>query len=210
MNESGNDLHSASPSADANEKYEDLRRQSTDAIVASGCGGIAVGGSLGGDKDQIYEVVDWCTARLPDEKSRHLLGIGDVDDLIRGVELGIDHFDCAMPTRLGRHGHALVPDPENRWRVDLTTARWRESTEPLMEGCPCPACAGGFGRGYLRYLLKGRELTGMRLLTLHNLSFLARLMADLRGAILAGTLAETAAALRAGAAPGAVSGAAAS
>jgi queuine tRNA-ribosyltransferase len=190
--------------------YEDLRAESTDAVVASGCDGIAIGGSLGGEKEQIYEVVGWTTGRLPDERPRHLLGIGDVDDLIRGVELGIDHFDCAMPTRLGRHGHALVPDPEHRWRVDLSAARWRDSREPILDGCPCPACAGGYPRGYLRYLLKGRELTGQRLVTLHNLAFLARLMADLRGAILAGTLGEVAVALRAGAAPGLNSSAAAS
>ncbi len=106
-----------------------------------------------------------------------------------------------MPTRLGRHGMALIPDPERRWRVDLTGARFRHSAEPLMEGCPCPACALGLSRGYYRYLAKARELTGMRLLTLHNLAFVARLMARLRDAIAAGTLAEEAAALRAGAAP---------
>ena len=70
----------------------------------------------------MYEVVDWTTAVLPEDRPRHLLGIGEVDDLIRGVELGIDTFDCAMPTRLGRHGVALVPEPERRWRVDLTGA----------------------------------------------------------------------------------------
>ena len=138
---------------------------------------------------------------LPEDRPRHLLGIGEIDDLIRGVELGIDTFDCAMPTRLGRHGMALVPDPERRWRVDLTGARFKDSDEPLMEGCPCPACALGPTRGYLRYLAKARELTGMRLLTLHNLAFVARLMARLRDAIAAGTLAEEAAALRGGAAP---------
>src|SRR4051794_32077608 len=183
--------------------YEDLRLASTQAVVDSGCGGIAIGGSLGGDKAQIYEVTGWTTAVLPDEKPRHLLGIGEVDDLIRGVELGIDQFDCAMPTRIGRHGHALVPDPEHRWRVHLSAARWRDSQEPIMEDCPCPACAAGFSRGYLRYLMKTRELTGMRLITLHNLAFLSRLMADLRAAIPAGTLPEVAAALRDGASPGA-------
>jgi queuine tRNA-ribosyltransferase len=132
---------------------------------------------------------------------RHLLGIGEVDDLIRGVELGIDTFDCAMPTRLGRHGMALVPDPERRWRVDLTAARFRDSEEPLMDGCPCPACGLGLTRGYYRYFAKARELTGMRLLTVHNLAFIARVMARLRAAIEAGTLAEHAAALRGGAAP---------
>jgi queuine tRNA-ribosyltransferase len=187
--------------------YEDLRTESADAVVASGCDGIAIGGSLGGEKAQIYEVVEWTTARLPDDRPRHLLGIGEVDDLIRGVELGIDHFDCAMPTRIGRHGHALVPDPEHRWRVDLSAARWRESREPIMDDCPCPACTAGFSRGYLRYLLKTRELTAMRLVTLHNLAFLSRLMADLRAAIPAGTLPDVAAALRAGASPGAATSA---
>ncbi len=184
--------------------YEDLRAASADEVAASAADGIAIGGSLGEDKAQMYEVVDWATARLggPHEhRPRHLLGIGEVDDLVRGVELGIDSFDCVMPTRLGRHGVALVPDPENRWRLDLTTARQRGSREPLMEGCPCPACAIGYERGYLHYMARARELTAMRLLTLHNLAFLARVMTRLREAIIAGELAEAAAALRAGQAP---------
>ena len=106
-----------------------------------------------------------------------------------------------MPTRLGRHGVALVPDPDNRWRVDLTTARHRGSDEPLMEGCPCPACAIGYTRGYLHYMARARELTAMRLLTLHNLAFLARVMARLRQAVLDDELALAAAAIRAGEAP---------
>jgi queuine tRNA-ribosyltransferase len=181
--------------------HEDLRVASAQTIAASGAAGIAIGGSLGAEKEQMYEVVGWATAALggPDEaKPRHLLGIGDIDDLVRGVELGIDTFDCAMPTRLGRHGVALVPDPGHRWRVDLTAARFKESDEPIMEGCPCPACAGGHPRGYVRYLLKARELTGLRLLTLHNLAFVARLMERLRSAIADGRLAEEAAAIRAG------------
>jgi queuine tRNA-ribosyltransferase len=149
----------------------------------------------------MYEVVGWAISGIDDARPRHLLGIGDVDDLIRGVELGVDTFDCAMPTRLGRHGVALVPEPAARWRVDLTAARWKESREPIMDGCPCPSCEAGHPRGYLRYLLRNRELTAVRLLTVHNLAYLARLMADLRGSIAAGTLAERAAALRAGAAP---------
>src|SRR3954447_11824535 len=181
--------------------YEDLRRESTDAVSASACDGIAIGGSLGADKDQIYEVVGWTTARL-DDRPRHLLGIGDIDDLIRGVELGIDHFDCAMPTRLARHGHAIVPEPANRWRVDLTTARWRESTEPIMDGCPCPACEQGFGRGSLRSLRRGGERPGRRLLTLHTLTSLWALRSALRAASGDGRRGEVAAALRAGAAPG--------
>jgi queuine tRNA-ribosyltransferase len=178
--------------------HRDLRVESAETIAASAAPGIAIGGSLGADKPQMYEVVEWTTAVLPEAKPRHLLGIGDIDDLVRGVELGIDTFDCAMPTRLGRHGVALVPEPEHRWRVDLTSARFKESDEPIMEGCPCPACAGGHSRAYLRYLLKARELTALRLLTLHNLAFVSRVMQRLRTGIEEGNLAEAAAAIRGG------------
>ncbi|HUA06424.1 MAG TPA: tRNA guanosine(34) transglycosylase Tgt [Solirubrobacteraceae bacterium] len=187
----------------------DLRVVSSEAVAASGCDGIAIGGSLGQDKAQMHEVVSWTTVeleRLVPDRPRHLLGIGDVDDLIVGVELGIDTFDCALPTRLGRHGVALVPNPESRWRLDLVKGRWRESREPILEDCPCPACSGGFTRAYLHYLLRAGELTALRLVTLHNLSFIARLMADLRDAIDGGRLAEVAAGLRGGAAPGTVAG----
>ena len=121
----------------------------------------------------MFEVVEWTIEELPEARPRHLLGIGEVDDLVRGVELGIDTFDCAMPTRIGRHGMALVPDPEHRWRVDLAKARWKEADEPLLDGCPCPACAEGYSRAYLHYLFKAKEQTAMRLLTIHNLAFLA-------------------------------------
>ena len=180
---------------------EDLRRWSAQEVASRGTGGIAIGGSLGADKPQMYEVVDWAIDELPDDRPRHLLGIGDVDDLIRGVELGVDTFDCAMPTRLGRHGMAVVPDPEHRWRMDLGKARYKHAKEPVMEGCPCPGCRAGYTRGYLHYLVKARETTAARILTLHNLAYLQRLMADLRQAVLDGELPQRAAALRAGAAP---------
>jgi queuine tRNA-ribosyltransferase len=184
----------------------DLRSESAQAVAASPCDGIAIGGSLGRDKAEMHEVVAWSAGDLEDvapERPRHLLGIGDVDDLIRGVELGIDTFDCALPTRLGRHGVALIPDPAGRWRVDLFKGRWRASSEPILDGCPCPACSAGFSRAYLHYLLRARELTGLRLVTLHNLSFVARLMEDLRDAIGRDRLSEVATALRAGVPPGA-------
>ena len=183
----------------------DLRHVSAASVAASGCHGIAIGGSLGREKAQMHEVVSWTTAeleRLAPGRPRHLLGIGDVDDLIAGVELGIDTFDCALPTRLGRHGVALVPSPEDAWRVDLVKGRWRSSREPVLDGCGCPACVGGFSRGYLHYLLRAGELTALRLVTLHNLWFIARLMDDLRAAVDAGRLGEAAAALRGGAVPG--------
>ncbi len=184
--------------------YEDLRRESTQTVAASACDGIAIGGSLGAEKEQMYEVVGYAARELGGEhehKPRHLLGIGEVDDLIRGVELGIDTFDCAMPTRLGRHGTALVPDPANRWRVDLKKARWRESEEPLLGGCECPACADGLSRAYLSYLVRAGEPTGARLLSMHNLAFLARLMKDLRAGILDGDLEDVVHTWRAGGFP---------
>ena len=179
----------------------DLRVESTQVIAGSRADGIAIGGSLGREKHQMHEVVSWTTAELaaraPD-RPRHLLGIGDVDDLIAGVELGIDTFDCALPTRLGRHGVALVPDPSTRWRLDLVKSASRLDPRPILEGCRCPACDAGYSRAYLHHLLHARELTGLRLVTLHNLSFISELMASLRAAIDAGRLGETAAALRSG------------
>jgi queuine tRNA-ribosyltransferase len=175
--------------------YEDMRRASARVVASSGCDGVAIGGSLGAEKAQMYEVVGYALAELGGEHERlprHLLGIGEVDDLIRGVELGIDTFDCAMPTRLGRHGTALVPDPSNRWRVDLTKSIWRASEEPLVDGCACHACSRGLSRAYLSYLVRSSELTGMRLLTEHNLAFIARLMDDLRQGIFDGQLSEVA------------------
>jgi queuine tRNA-ribosyltransferase len=183
----------------------DLRRESAHTVAASACDGIAIGGSLGQDKAQMHEVVSWTTAELDrhaPERPRHLLGIGDVDDLIAGVERGIDTFDCAMPTRLGRHGVAIVSDPSARWRVDLAKAAHRHAHEPIDPDCPCPACSEGFTRAYLHYAIRAHELTAMRLVTLHNLSYIARLMRDLRQAIAADRFPEVAAAFRAGVTPG--------
>ncbi len=96
---------------------------------------------------------------------------------------------------------AVIPDPDHRWRVDIAKARHRRSEEPILDGCPCPACSHGYSRAYLHYLLRIRETTGMRLLTLHNLTYIQRLMAELRAAIGAGRLGDAVAAARAGAAP---------
>jgi queuine tRNA-ribosyltransferase len=96
---------------------EDLRRASAQEVAARDVAGIAIGGTLGEDKAQMFGVVEWAIEELDEGRPRHLLGIGEVDDLVRGVELGIDTFDCAMPTRIGRHGMAIVPDPERRWSI---------------------------------------------------------------------------------------------
>jgi queuine tRNA-ribosyltransferase len=121
--------------------YEDLRTESTRYVAGSNIDGIAIGGSLGQTKDQMREVVGWSLASLPAEPPRHLLGIGDVDDLVHAVGAGVDSFDCATPTRLARHGTALVNDPEHRWRLDLTKGSHRTSREPIDPSCPCPACS---------------------------------------------------------------------
>ncbi|MHB1538809.1 MAG: tRNA guanosine(34) transglycosylase Tgt [Solirubrobacteraceae bacterium] len=184
--------------------YEDLRRESSATVAASGCDGVAIGGSLGAEKQQMYEVVELASRELDgahESLPRHLLGIGEIDDLIAGVQLGIDTFDCAMPTRLGRHGTALLPDPQARWRADLRKQRWRGDAGPLVDGCPCPACATGLSRAYLAYLVRSREITAMRLLTAHNVAFVTAMVSTLRRAILEGELDGVAGALLDGASP---------
>ncbi len=164
---------------------QDLRAESVTAVAGAGVDGIAIGGSLGQDKEQMGQVLGWSVAGLPDEPPRHLLGIGDVDDIVHAVGMGIDTFDCATPTRLARHGTALIADPARRWRLDLAKAESRGSGRPIAPDCPCPACTG-HTRDYLHYLARGRELTGGRLLTLHNLTFMAALMEGIRAAIAEG------------------------
>jgi queuine tRNA-ribosyltransferase len=171
--------------------YEDLRAESTAYVAGAGVDGIAIGGSLGQEKGQMREVVGWSLSGLPEEPPRHLLGIGDVDDIVHAVGAGIDTFDCATPTRLARHGSALVHDPAGRWRLDLTKGAHRASREPIDPDCPCPACRE-HTRGYLHYLTRAGELTAKRLLTLHNLTFMERLMRGLREAIEAGSYAAEA------------------
>ncbi|HEX8068012.1 MAG TPA: tRNA guanosine(34) transglycosylase Tgt [Thermoleophilaceae bacterium] len=180
--------------------HEDLRAESAERVAGSEVDGVAVGGSLGQEKAQMREVVRWSLRPVPDGVPRHLLGIGDVDDLLDGVAAGIDTFDCATPTRLARHGTALVPDPDGRWRLDLAKSRHRESREPIADGCPCPACRE-HTRGYLHHLVRTHELTGARLLTLHNLTFVKALMDGIRGSIAAGTFDDYSASVLRGEAP---------
>jgi queuine tRNA-ribosyltransferase len=171
--------------------YEDLRAESTAYVASAGVDGIAIGGSLGQEKEQMREVIGWSLAGLREEPPRHLLGIGDVDDIVHAVGAGIDTFDCATPTRLARHGTALVNDPGARWRLDLTKGAHRLSREPIDPDCPCAACRE-HTRGYLHYLSRAGELTAKRLLTLHNLTFMAALMERLRAAVESGEYASEA------------------
>ena len=180
--------------------HEDLRRESSQAIAAAGVDGIAIGGTLGENKEQMREVVGMTVGMLPADAPKHLLGIGEADDLVEGVAIGLDSFDCAVPTRLGRHGMALAPLPERRFRYDVRKNRNRDETGPLVVGCPCLACTR-HSRGYIHYLSKAEELTGVRLLTIHNLTYTAELMRGARAAIVAGRYAAYRDAILAGAAP---------
>jgi queuine tRNA-ribosyltransferase len=166
--------------------HRDLRAAATDYVAAADVDGIAIGGSLGQEKRQMREVVGWVLGDVPEACPRHLLGIGDVDDLVHAVGAGIDIFDCATPTRLARHGTALVPDPERRWRLDLNRGSHRAEPDPIDASCPCPACRQ-HSRAYLHYLVRAGELTAKRLLTLHNLTFMRRLMRGMQEAIAAGS-----------------------
>ena len=183
--------------------HEDLRRESAQVVSAAKVDGIAIGGTLGRDKEEMRGVLELTAPLLPEEAPKHLLGIGDVDDLLANIALGLDVFDCAIPTRLARHGTALVPDPANRFRLDLRKTAWEGNRDPIADGCPCPACQS-HDRDYLSYLSKAEELTAVRLLCLHNLTFMHQLMAHACTAIRAGTFSDYSASILNGAAPWAI------
>jgi queuine tRNA-ribosyltransferase len=180
--------------------HEDLREASARFVTETQIDGIAIGGTLGRDKDEMRGVVAMTVAHLPDEAPRHLLGIGEPDDFVQGIGLGIDVFDCAVPTRLARHGMALAPRPDDRHRFDIRKAEFAQDGRPLVEGCPCATCAA-HKRAYLHYLSRAEELTGVRLLVLHNLAYLERLVSGAREAIEAGRYHSYREAILAGRAP---------
>lgn len=180
--------------------HGELRRISAQAVAEAGVDGIAIGGTLGRDKEEMRGVLELTAPLLPEEVPKHLLGIGDVDDLLAGIALGLDVFDCAIPTRLARHGTALVPDPENRFRLDLRKAGWEGNRDPIAAGCPCPACRH-HDRDYLSYLSRAEELTAVRLLCLHNLTFMKHLLASARQAIVSGNFDEYASSIMTGGTP---------
>ena len=180
--------------------YDDLRRDSAETTAAAGIDGIAIGGTLGRDKAEMHGVLGFTVPLLPDEAPRHLLGIGEIDDLLVGIGMGIDLFDCAIPTRLARHGTALVPNPAGRFRIDLTKATYADDDSPVVEGCGCEACSR-HTRAYLHYLARNKDLTGTRLLTLHNLTYMRSVVSGARAAIEAGRLGAFSEAVLGGAAP---------
>jgi queuine tRNA-ribosyltransferase len=160
----------------------DLRDRSAAAIAAIGFDGYAVGGlSVGEPREQMVPAIAAATARYPHDRPRYLMGVGDPAGIVEGVANGIDLFDCVLPTRLARHGTALTSEG----RLNLRNARFAADDGPVDPTNPCPLL-DGVSRAYLRHLFQVREITAMRLLTLHNLWWLFDLVAAMRTAIAAG------------------------
>ena len=162
--------------------YPDLRRYSAQAIAEQPFFGTAIGGTLGGNKPQMYEIIDAIAPYLPCGRPVHLLGIGDIDDIWTAIEAGIDTFDCVAPTRLARHGWALLSDGLEHTKINLRNAPYRTHHHPLDPKCGCYTCRN-FTCAYLHYLLKIKEMLGLHLITLHNLATITRLMSEIREAI---------------------------
>ncbi|MBX3724440.1 MAG: tRNA guanosine(34) transglycosylase Tgt [Xanthomonadales bacterium] len=165
--------------------YPDLRQVSAEGLKAIGFDGYAIGGlSVGEPAAERERVLDATVPHLPAAAPRYLMGVGRPEDIVEAVRRGVDMFDCVMPTRNARNGHYFTAGGEIRIR----NARHALDTGPIEEGCDCPACAGGFSRGYLRHLDRCNEILASTLGTLHNLRHYQRLMAGLRAAIAAGRL----------------------
>jgi len=177
--------------------YRDLRAESAAALAGIGFDGYAVGGlAVGEGQEAMFAVLDYAPAMLPADRPRYLMGVGKPDDIVGAVVRGIDMMDCVLPTRSGRTGQAFT----RRGTVNLRNARHADDPRPLDEACSCPACRG-YSRAYLHHVHRAGEIIAAMLVTWHNLHYYQELMAGLRAAIAAGTLADFAAAfarLRAG------------
>lgn len=166
-------------------KFEDLRRESA-KFVNKHFDAIALGGAHASKKN-LYEVIEWTVEELDAEKPRHLLGIGEVDDIFEAVERGIDTFDCVIPTRLGRMGHVFVSPKEgnikNRFRYDVTKSKFATSYEPLAIGCQCYVCKT-YPRAYINHLFRSKELLAYTLASYHNVYFTVNLTNKIRQSII--------------------------
>ncbi|WP_295713645.1 tRNA guanosine(34) transglycosylase Tgt [uncultured Mitsuokella sp.] len=161
--------------------HKELREWSARETVAMDLPGYAVGGlSVGEPKELMYEMLDYSTSLLPENKPRYLMGVGTPDHLVEGVARGIDMFDCVYPTRVARNGMAMT------WsgRLVMKNAQFTHDHHVLEEGCGCYACRNGYTRAYIRHLVRVGEIFGLRLLSLHNLYFLQEFMRRMRQAII--------------------------
>jgi len=160
--------------------FPDLREESARFLMGLDFPGYAIGGlSVGESKKEMYSVLDVLEPILPPEKPRYLMGVGAADDLVNGVMRGIDIFDCVLPTRLARHGAAMV----SGGRMNMNNSQFAQDAAPIDADCKCYACQN-FSRAYIRHLVKTNEILGHVLLSTHNIHFLTQLMRELRQAII--------------------------
>lgn len=167
--------------------YKDLRIESAKFVAGHDFFGVAVGGALV-NKSKMLQILDWVMPLLPPDRPIHLLGIGTIDDILNSVEKGIDTFDCAHPTRIARRGDLMMlPEDggnfKNRWILSITAQEFAADPAPVSRICRCELCRDGYSRGYLRHLFWAKELLAFRLATIHNLSVMNRLMAEIRQGI---------------------------
>lgn len=166
--------------------YEDLRLESAKFITGLPFDGFAIGGvSVGESKQEMQNVLSWVTPLLPVDKPRHLLGVGEIDDIFTLIEHGMDTFDCVQPTRLARMGklfHPFEPD----FVFDITKQAFADDMGPIDKECQCYTCKN-YSRAYIHHLFRVRELLGYRLATIHNVFFINRLVKEIRDAITDGT-----------------------
>jgi len=168
--------------------YPDLRKVSTDFVNNHDFFAHAVGGSLGASKEQMYEVVGTTMEMLDPKRPVHLLGIGGISDILQGIEYGIDTFDCVHPTRLARHGGALLRpalQPEQRTQrehINLKNSQYQEDWNSIDPECVCHTCKT-YSRAYLHYLLRANEMLALSAISLHNVTVMNRLLQDIRDGI---------------------------
>ena len=173
--------------------WQDLREKSAKYLSSLDFDSFAIGGSLGKSKKDMHNVLDWTIPYLPENKPRHLLGIGVVEDIFESVERGVDLFDCVSPTRIARSGFAHVRPPlgtkKNKFRYKLMSIKSKEDSRPLDPNCDCKVCKN-YSRAYVYHLLKTKELVGFNLISYHNVYFMLQLMREIRQAITSGTFKE--------------------
>jgi queuine tRNA-ribosyltransferase len=159
--------------------YKDLRKQSAEEIAEIDFPGYAIGGlSVGEPQNEMFEMLDAVTDILPDDKPRHLMGVGYAPDILGAIELGADLFDCVIPTRLARHGAFLTYDG----KVNIRQARFEKDFTPIDPECDCYTCKN-FTKAYIRHIFGAREILALHLLTIHNLRFFMRMLQKVRNEI---------------------------
>lgn len=166
--------------------YPDLRKESCEYTRDRDFFATAIGGSLGANKEQMYEVVAMCSPHIHPDRPVHLLGIGSFIDVFTNVRSGMDTFDCVSPTRIARHGWALVKGAPKE-RMNLRNAQYQTDQDPVDSTCECYTCRH-HSRGYIHHLFRVGEFLGMQLLSIHNVATMNRLMRDVRAAIASNTL----------------------